>query len=703
MPEIPARSSWCEPFPNDEPTDIDGLKRDALAEELARISLCCKTPMVIGLYGGWGSGKTSLMRIIEKKLEKEQEKFSCIPMKKGCNAIANRKEPLLIRFNPWAFQFADNPSLYLIQTLISTFNEKWEKKGPETALVAKKLRKIITSIIKGTTVTLNAPYCEIKIDTNKIADKYRETLEEQVKQSQNYQKITEQILRKNERIIFFIDDLDRCMPDKALSLLEALKLYLNQEGCVYFLAVDNLSLEKGIEGHIGRSLVTVNGTNYLDKIVQLPFRLPHLHANAKIDFVKKYLECLPEWKTLVPFVCAGLDDTPRSIKRFLIDLRMNYNIGMKYKGYNVHIAAFMLFIQWGAQSLFDIISRNSELILTMTTNTEDGHNLRTKFIGGNARLKAVFELAMKNADIPRDEDEVKKYVHLSRYVVDNTSIKVRDDVQEFNDALGPHQEWISSGGQRGKKAELLRRQCPNYDAKGKKIDLSRAWLFGIFMEGAILNGCTFYETVFEEAALSGIRFEDCVFTRANFKGADLKKATFQNSNLAEAQLWLADLSEAKMMRARLFRANLRDADLEKADLTKANLFGADLTRASLINATLSSAYLKKTNLRMANLSHTCARGAWLSGAYLKGASLNSAVFDDAYFTNAVLTNADLTNARFVGAELKNANLDGANLNFANFSNAKYLEKEQLEGANFSKLIWVNGEIIDRRKLLDCMK
>ena len=55
-------------FRNDEPVDEDSLGRKTYADALANMAVSCDTPMVIGLFGSWGVGKTSLMRIIAKKV-----------------------------------------------------------------------------------------------------------------------------------------------------------------------------------------------------------------------------------------------------------------------------------------------------------------------------------------------------------------------------------------------------------------------------------------------------------------------------------------------------------------------------------------------------------------------------------------------------------------------------------------------------------
>ena len=87
-------------------------------------------------------------------------------------------------------------------------------------------------------------------------------------------------------LAFFIDDLDRCLPDKAVEMLEAIKLFLEVEGCAFVLAIDDEVVERGIAHRYRDYLfqagarargaaasVPITGAEYLEKIVQLPLRL----------------------------------------------------------------------------------------------------------------------------------------------------------------------------------------------------------------------------------------------------------------------------------------------------------------------------------------------------------------------------------------------------------------------------------------------
>jgi hypothetical protein len=78
------------------------------------------------------------------------------------------------------------------------------------------------------------------------------------------------------KVVVFIDDLDRCDPKKAVEVLEAIKLLLDLDRFIVFLALDARIITQAVEEYYGKVLVEaeITGYEYLDKIVQIPFSIP---------------------------------------------------------------------------------------------------------------------------------------------------------------------------------------------------------------------------------------------------------------------------------------------------------------------------------------------------------------------------------------------------------------------------------------------
>jgi hypothetical protein len=75
------------------------------------------------------------------------------------------------------------------------------------------------------------------------------------------------------KIVVFIDDLDRCTPQKALEVLDSIKSFFDIEGIVYIIGMDYKVIDDLIKRKFGRSS-TINGFEYMQKLVQLPFEIP---------------------------------------------------------------------------------------------------------------------------------------------------------------------------------------------------------------------------------------------------------------------------------------------------------------------------------------------------------------------------------------------------------------------------------------------
>ena len=91
------------------------------------------------------------------------------------------------------------------------------------------------------------------------------------------------------RVVIFVDDLDRLFPGKAVELLEILKLFLDCRHCVFILAVDYEVVQAGIKKkNLISDISLEKGRNFFDKIIQLPFRMPiNNHYN-----IQQYVETM---------------------------------------------------------------------------------------------------------------------------------------------------------------------------------------------------------------------------------------------------------------------------------------------------------------------------------------------------------------------------------------------------------------------------
>lgn len=92
--------------------------------------------------------------------------------------------------------------------------------------------------------------------------------------------------------VVFIDDLDRCLPEQAVKVLEIIKTLLNVECFAFVAALDDEVIERGIAHRYreyrfqgAKPEMPITGAEYLEKIVHLPFRLPALTRAQAQQFI----------------------------------------------------------------------------------------------------------------------------------------------------------------------------------------------------------------------------------------------------------------------------------------------------------------------------------------------------------------------------------------------------------------------------------
>jgi len=171
---------------------------------------------------------------------------------------------------------------------------------------------------------------------------------------EEFTSLLDHFLKKDKRLVIFIDDLDRCVPEVVIDIFEAIKLYLDVPRCVFVVGASPDIVEKGVfcryreyflkeekavvrsekgEGANaeGREHPLMTGREYMEKIIQLPFPVPEPETKDLEDFIEENAkrvglkEDYKDWKShLVDIVLAAVESNPRNIKRLLASIHMSY-------------------------------------------------------------------------------------------------------------------------------------------------------------------------------------------------------------------------------------------------------------------------------------------------------------------------------------------------------------------------------------------
>jgi formylglycine-generating enzyme required for sulfatase activity len=281
------------------------LGRSRLIRQLARrITRHCKkggddaqdTSLVIGIFGEWGSGKSWILEQLALHFEKKEHRL----------LTTDGKEKALIlpiRFNPWRFEAEEHLIVPLLMTAYDALNKQEVNNDKQ---LGDKLKEGASYFLKSSFAFASAWKFKIGLpgvgscDFNpETALKAQEKLlsEDAVELTSHYYNFENQLKKvtaDNLKLLFLIDDIDRCLPERAVQMLEAIKLFLDVPECVFVLGVDDEVVERGIryryrdynnispadaEQDSGAaeerdSLPPITGTEYLEKIIHLPIRLP---------------------------------------------------------------------------------------------------------------------------------------------------------------------------------------------------------------------------------------------------------------------------------------------------------------------------------------------------------------------------------------------------------------------------------------------
>ncbi|MCW3070305.1 MAG: hypothetical protein JWO44_195 [Bacteroidetes bacterium] len=357
-------------------------------------------PCSIGVFGDWGSGKSSLMKMVAEKYESD-------------------KDVLVIKFNGWLFEGYEDTKTVLMGRIVDeiirnrTFSEKASK------LAAKLLKKIDIIKISGAVAKYGLGFAAMgpagvaALSIGDVMSKLKDVdYDAYIKQMQSkddidntvrnniqefHQNFEELINETNiKKIIVLIDDLDRCSTDTIIGTLEAIKLFLFTKQTAFILGADERLIKYAVRRRFPEipGDTTEVGRDYLEKLIQYPVRIPvlsHIELTTYINllFTKLYVDigefdyirenvikeknikgfdfiynisnakdfvstvstdledALILSAQITPVLSVGLNGNPRQCKRFLNTLLLRYEMASsKNIALNKRILAKLMLLEY---------------------------------------------------------------------------------------------------------------------------------------------------------------------------------------------------------------------------------------------------------------------------------------------------------------------------------------------------------------------
>jgi predicted KAP-like P-loop ATPase len=282
---------------SDNETKVDLLNSEPIASTIIKlIETRSDHPITIGVHGDWGAGKSSVLEMIESGLTGDDD-FLCI------------------KFNSWRFQGFEDAKIALIEGIVSELIEKrslgtkaaeavkgiykridWLKIAKKTggfalsALTGIPTPEVIQSVFAGfegmmsdPTKLLTKANLENAVSHAKSILKPEEESKNILEEIGEFRKAFDELLSKAgvKRLIVLIDDLDRCLPETAIDTLEAIRLFLFTPKTAFVVAADEAMIEYAVRRHFPDLSDSAYGAqvyarNYLEKLIQVPFKIPIL-------------------------------------------------------------------------------------------------------------------------------------------------------------------------------------------------------------------------------------------------------------------------------------------------------------------------------------------------------------------------------------------------------------------------------------------
>ena len=281
-------------------------------------------PLTVGISGGWGVGKSSLVKMVGARLLAD----------KGAE-----KQYVFLEFNAWLYQGFDDARQALLQAvsdkLIAVATERqtflakalafrkrirWLKLGriavPALAGMALgtavgpvgTLLGAVGGLLKGVTDAaaddrlqdVKKAYLELQPElAGLVGEEPDDSLPKEI---ERLRAAFEELLSDlNVTLVVLVDDLDRCLPPTAISTLEAMRLLLHVPRTAFIIAADEDMIRGAVRAHFGQ--VDINDdlvTSYFDKLIQVPLRVPRLGVNEVKSYVMLLLADLAARRGTLP-------------------------------------------------------------------------------------------------------------------------------------------------------------------------------------------------------------------------------------------------------------------------------------------------------------------------------------------------------------------------------------------------------------------
>ncbi len=289
-------------------------------------------PTVLGVFGDWGGGKSSIMQMLQQELETD---------------VRYKDDVVCLYFNGWMFEGYEDAKTALLTSILKELknNERFKDKIKDQVddllervnymeilkmggkAIWKYVIPILVTVLSGGTIPAIIPVLLGSILNEKSGEKEKDEESKKEKDSFDFSKILKdskksdlleirkfredfgKMLDKTEiqSLVILIDDLDRCLPERIIETLEAIKLFVLVPKTAFVIGADRRIVEHAISTrYVNEQYERLNSfrfdtdkskvealtliTDYLEKLIQIPYQLPRL-SPSEIETYINLLAC----------------------------------------------------------------------------------------------------------------------------------------------------------------------------------------------------------------------------------------------------------------------------------------------------------------------------------------------------------------------------------------------------------------------------
>lgn len=281
----------------------DSIGRGEFVRQFVKMLNAIEDNCTIALEGNWGSGKTFFVKQVKMVLDAHNPNYQPVngflteerrkAIKEKCSEFnaedgsTELKPQLCVYYDAWQNDNDEDPILSLVYSIVKEIGSDFSFDKKPTLDICGELINLVCD--KDISKLINVLKGENALDL------IRKTKDEAEKVSKFLQSLLPEV---GERLIVFVDELDRCKPSYAVKLLERIKHYFLDEEITFVFSVNINELQHTIKKHYGNDF---DATRYLDRFFDLRATLP------KFDLEKYYANIGFELnEKMFNYVCASV-------------------------------------------------------------------------------------------------------------------------------------------------------------------------------------------------------------------------------------------------------------------------------------------------------------------------------------------------------------------------------------------------------------